>query len=448
MSKLTKDSVFSALLKMAVPMLAGTFALNAYNLTDTWFVSRLGTEALAAMSFTFPVVMLLGFVMRGLGTGAMTIIARALGAGRHKTASRITTHAIFLASIIAVIFTAIGIVSVKPVFLKLGASGSILVMTQQYMNIWYLGLVVRVLQSMFGDIIIGTGNSKAASSLMVAGTVINFALDPVMIFGFFGFPRMGIQGAALATVLSEAAVLVGAFYVLHKKHRLVTFFYHSPKRILASWRRILYISVPSAISSVLTPISSAVVLKIVSSFGPAAVAACGVASRIELFAFMVPMTVGMSLVPFVAQNYGAGRFDRIKTARKGTIIFALIFGLTISFAFLVIIRPVAAFFSKDAEVINVLVKYIYITCFGYGFLETHRYCGFYMIGIHKPVSSAMLNIVRVIVLLVPLSFIGAKTFGLSGIFFGRLSADLISGVVGILWTGKVLNSKVRRAEAS
>jgi len=95
MALLVKDRVSSTVIRMAVPMLAGTFAMNAYNLVDTWFVSRLGTNALAAMSFTFPVVMLLGFIMRGLGTGAMTVVAHALGRGKQKTAARITTHAAF-----------------------------------------------------------------------------------------------------------------------------------------------------------------------------------------------------------------------------------------------------------------------------------------------------------------------------------------------------------------
>lgn len=441
MAQLIRGSVSKTLMRMAVPMLAGTFALNAYNLTDTWFVSRLGTSALAAMSFTFPVVMLLGFTMRGLGTGAMTLVAHALGGGRQKTASRITTHAAFLSSIIALILAVAGIFTIEPVFSRLGATGDILLMTRQYMRIWYLGLAFRVLQMTFGNIIIGTGNTKAASLLMVSGTVLNFILDPIMIFGLLGFPRMGIQGAALATVLSETVVMAAAFYILHKKHGLVAFGNHTRRRILASWRRILDFGVPSTLSSVLTPISSAILVRIVSGFGHAAVAAIGVASRIEMFAFMIPMTVGVSLVPFFAQNYGARRFDRIRTARKGTIMFALVYGLVVAGIFMAIARPLAGLFSKDREVIDVLVRYLYITCFGYGFMEVHRYCGFCMIGIHKPASSAVLNIIRVVVLFIPLVLLGARTFGLSGVFGGRLITDVAAAAVGIVWTARVLEKE-------
>ncbi|MDD5539008.1 MAG: MATE family efflux transporter [Candidatus Omnitrophica bacterium] len=447
MPLLVRDRVLPTIMRMAVPMLAGTFAMNAYNLTDTWFVSRLGTDALAAMSFTFPVVMLLGFVMRGLGTGAMTVVAHALGRGKQKTAARITTHAAFLSSGVALCLTVAGLLTIRPLFTRLGATGEMLVLTQRYMWIWYCGLVIRVIQMMFADIIIGTGNTKAVSFLMVAGTALNFVLDPMMIFGLWGWPKMGIQGAALATVISETLVLMWAYYFIHKRYHLILFTSHTRLRIVASWRRILRIGIPTVLSSVLTPISAAVVIKIVSGFGEAAVAATGVAGRIEMFAFMIPMTVGMSLVPFVAQNYGARRFDRIKTVRKGAMMFALIFGFVIAGVFLLIARPLGRLFSSDSEVVDILVRYIYITCFGYGFLEVHRYAGFCMTGIHQPVASAFLNAVRVIVLMIPLAYFGAKFFGISGIFWGRLATDICSAIIGIVWTGKILKRESQESGA-
>lgn len=439
MPLLVKDRVFPTIVRMAVPMLAGTFAINAYNLTDTWFVSRLGTDSLAAMSFTFPVVMLLGFVMRGLGTGAMTVVAHALGKGKHKTAARITTHAVFLSSTVAMGLMVAGLLTIKPLFMRLGASGEVLILTQQYMAIWYWGSIIRVLHIMFADIIIGTGNTKTVSALMVGGTVLNCILDPIMIFGLLGFPKMGIQGAALATVISQTFVLAAAFYFIHKKYKLILFVSHTRRRIAVSWRKILHIGIPSMLSSILTPVSAAVVIRIVAGFGKAAVAAIGVASRIEMFAFMIPMTVGMSLVPFVAQNFGARRFDRIRAVRKGAMIFALIFGFFIVLVFLFIARPLGKLFSSDPKVVDILVQYIYITCFGYGFLEVHRYAGFCMTGIHRPLLSAFLNTIRMIILMIPLAYFGAKFFGISGIYWGRLVTDICAGIIGIIWTGKILN---------
>lgn len=442
MSKLTRDSVSSTLIHMAVPMLAGTFSLNAYNLTDTWFVSRLGTNALAAMSFTFPVVMLLGFVMRGVITGAMALVAHALGGKRQERAARLTTHAIFLISLICILITIAGLFSIKPLFTKLGASGEVLAMTRQYMGIWYWGMIVLGIHVLLGDIIMGSGNTKMASLLMVSGTAMNFILDPIMIFGLLGFPKMGIRGAALATVLSEAMVMAAALYITHRKLHLLTRLALSLKRIFISWRRILRLGIPSMFSMILTPISSAIVIRIVAGFGEAAVAACGVAGRIEMFAFMIPMTVGMSMVPFVAQNFGARRYDRILTARRGTMIFALGFGLFIAVIFLMVIRPIATLFSTDQRVISVLVRYIRITCLGYGLLEVFRYAGFCMTGLHRTKASAMLNVIRALFLLIPLSLLGAYLFGLTGVFVGRLLSDILSGSIGLVWSGRIIREQM------
>lgn len=440
MPRLVKDSVKKTIVRMAVPMLAGTFAMNAYHLTDTWFVSRLGTDALAAMSFTFPVVMLLRFITRGLSAGAMTLVAHALGRKDHKTAATLATHAMFLSLICVGVISLAGLMTIGPLFRQLGAGGEVLTLVEQYMRIWYLGIVFMVIPMMANDVIIAAGDSKAASLLLVGGTVLNTILDPIMIFGFFGFPRMGISGAALATILSQAVMCVGAFEVLGEKHRLLSFADHSWEHIVSSWKRILHIGIPSTISSILTPLAIAVVTRIVAGFGYAAVAACGAAGRIEMFAFMIPMTVGMSLLPFVGQNYGAQRVDRIKEARKFTFSFALIFGAVTAGIFQLTARPLAGLFSNDPKVVTVLVQYMTIISLGYGFTEAHRYAGFYLTGIHRPVSAAVLTVIRVFVLLVPLSFIGARLFGITGVFGGRLLTDVLAGVIGIIWSGRALKS--------
>lgn len=440
MSRLVENGVFKTLVNMAVPMLAATFAMNAYNLTDTWFVSRLGTDALAAMSFTFPVVMFLRFLIHGIGSGAMTTMAHALGEKKQQRAAELTTHALFLILILSCIISGAGLFTVKFLFAHLGASGRILTLTSQYMGIWFWGLVVVALQMVILDIIIGTGSSKTTSLLVVAGTVINFILDPLFIFGLFGFPKMGIRGAALATILAQMFTLIASVYILYNRHRLISFSSWRHSQILDSWKRILHLGIPSMLSSILTPLSAAVIIKIVADFGPGAVAACGVATRIEMFAFMIPMTVGVSLVPFVAQNYGARRFDRIESARKGTMTFALSYGLAAAAIFLFIARPLAGIFSNNPDVVDIITQYIRVTCFGYGFLETHRYAGFYMVGIHQPVSANILNVIRIIVLLIPLSFIGAKVFGLLGLFWGRLLSDVAAGIIGIIWSRKILTN--------
>lgn len=442
MSRLVRDSVGSTLVRMAIPMLAGTFAINAYQLTNAWFVSRLGTETLAAISFTFPVVMLFAFVTRGLGTGAMTLVAHALGAGDHQKASTLTSHALLLGVVFAIVMSTLGLLTVTPLFSALGASGDVLSQAAAYMRIWYLGSVVMVLQVVASDVVIATGNTKAISALMVGGTVANVFFDMGLIFGRFGLPKMGITGAALATILSQFLALCGAFYMLRRKFRLIDFGTIG-RGILASWGAILRFGIPGALGMIMTPLGSAVITRLVAGYGTAAVAAAGVAGRIEMFAFMIPMTVGMSLIPFVAQNYGAGRLDRVRTARRGSMTFAVLYGVFIGAMFVLFADHMARLFSEERAVVDVIKAYIYITCAGYGCLEVHRYAGFCLMGTHRPLQASLLDIIRIGVLLIPLATAGSLLLSLHGIFFGRLATDLAAGLVGIWWSGYVL----RRAEA-
>jgi putative MATE family efflux protein len=440
-SKLVDKSVPKTIIGMAVPMLAGTFAMTMYHLTNAWFVSRLGTEALAAISFTFPVVMFLMLLIRGIGSGAMPLVAHAIGERDHKKAAILTTHALFLGVPFAAVVSVLGILTITPLFSRLGASGEVLIFITHYMKIWYLGTVIVVLQMVMMDIIISTGNTKAVSFLLVSSTVLNAFLDIGLIFGMSGMPKMGIAGAALATILSQAATLVVAFYIVVKRLKLIDTSVFTPAALFNSWGKILRFAIPGSLGMIMHPISFAVITKLAAGYGTAAVAAMGVASRIEMFALMIPMTVGIPLVPFVAQNYGARRMDRIRTARKGTMIFAVLYGIFIGLMLIIFAKPMARIFSTETAVIGVLCSYIYITSMGYGMAEVHRYAGFTMTGTHKPFQASALNILRVVVLLIPLTVAGSHLFKLEGIFWGRLATDILAGLIGVWWSGKILSSK-------
>ena len=438
MTGLIKHGVNVTLFKMAFPMLAGTIAVNAYNLTDTWFVSRLGTGPLAAMSFTFPVVMVVSFCIMGLATGTMAVVAHALGEGNRTRAARLTTHAFILALLLSLILMVAGLKSVSPLFTILGASGGVLDMVAEYMTIWYGGIISVTVLMILQNAIMGTGDTKSASITMMIGTVLNIILDPVMIFGWIGFPALGIAGAALATVTAQIFSLIYSFYILKKKHGLIKWKGFSVKSMIDSWNSILKLGVPSILSGILTPLSLALVTRIIAGFGPAAVAAMGASGRLEMFAFMIPMSLGMSLVPFIAQNYGAGRFDRILEARSSTMRFALIFGAATTVIFNVFSPFMAKLFSNDPTVIYIMVLNLRIVSFGYGMTEVFRYSTFCLTGIHRPLSSAFLNMTRSMLLLIPLSYLGAVLWGVAGVFWGRLATDAVSGLIGIKFSKKII----------
>jgi putative MATE family efflux protein len=433
---LVTKSVPRTLFSMAFPMLAGTFAINIYNLTDTYFVSKLGTLPLAAMGFTMPVVMLLGFAAGGLGTGVTNLVSHAIGRRDREAAATLATHGVLLTVSLSVVLCIACYFSMNVIFRGLGADDSTLPLIRQYMGILFLGGLTTALPMMGNGLLISASDSKSASRLMLAGTAVNVLLNPILIFGYLGAPAMGIAGSALATVLAQSLATVWLLYLLARKHRLLVLKRWPLADYFRSFRQILSFAIPSVLSMVLMPLSAAVLTWILSRFGPEVIAAVGAAGRIEMLAFVIPMALGMSLMPFVSQNFGAGRGDRIVEARGLCFRFALAYGALIAIVFLIAAPALASAFTSDPLVKSTLVSYIRIICFGYGTLEVHRYCGFILTGLHKPVYATLLNAVRVLCLLIPLAYFGSR-FGPKGVFAGRLITDLVIGTIGIAWVSRV-----------
>jgi len=438
MSKLTESSVRTTLFRMAFPMLTGTIAMNTYNLVDTWYVSQLGTIPLAAMGFTFPVVMLFTFIAGGIGTGVTTLTSHALGKLERKTASLIVTHGVILVAILSAILSIIGYLTIGTIFGKLGANEQTLPLVKGYMRTWYIGAIFMAFPMMGNGILIALGDSRSASRFMATGAIANCILDPIFIFGWLGFPALGIWGAALATVLAQFISSMWLFYLLTRKHHLLRLMQPQFSLFFSTCKRIMGFAIPGSISMMLMPISSAVITALISKHGNEAVAATSAASRIEMFAFVIPMALGMSLVPFVSQNFGAKRFDRINEARIYATRFAFFYGLFIAIVFYLIAPFLSEIFTKDVAVAKIFISYVRTVSFGYGMMEVHRYCGFFLTGIHKPIIATILNGFRIMVLLIPLSILGSSYFGITGIFTGRLITDIIAGTLGLLAASKVL----------
>ncbi len=435
MSVLVRQSVTRTLFSMAFPMLAGTFAMNAYSLTDTWFIAQLGTRPLAAMGFIFPVVMLLTCVARGIGSGVTALVSHSVGRQDHQGAARLVTHGMVMTLAVTILMSIAGYLLMAPIFTNLGADAALLPLVRDFMSIWYVGAVSMTLPMVGSGVLISMGDSKAASWLMIAGTAINTVLNPIMIFGYLGWPAMGIAGSALATVIAQSISTVWLIHLLWRRHRLIAW---SAEGWGDSLRRITGFSVPSILSMILMPVSATIITRLLSSFGHEAVAASGAASRIEMFAFVVPMALGISLTPFVSQNYGADCMDRVRKAQRVSTIFALGYGGLIAAVFVLCARPMAAVFTDDPKVAETLVLYIRIISFGYGMMEVHRYCGFFLTGMHKPVAATVLNATRVLVLLIPCSYLGAHFWGIAGVFGGRLVTDITVGCIGLVWVARTL----------
>jgi len=311
-SLLTEGAEGPLLARLTVPMIGGIFAISAFQLADTYFVSLLGTDHLAAMSFTFPVVMTVASVAMGLGMGASSTISRAIGAGDERRIRRLTTDGLLLAFCIVALVASVGLLTMDPLFRAMGATDEVLPLIEDYMRIWYLSVAVLVIPMVGNNAIRATGDTVTPGVIMTVAAVTNVILDPLFIFGLGPVPAMGIAGAALATALARAITLVAALWVLTFRCRLIDWNLPRFGEVMASWRDVVHVGIPAAATHLLEPVSGGVVVRMVAAYGTWAVAGVGAASRVEMLSFVVPRALGAILIPFAGQNWGAGRVDRVR----------------------------------------------------------------------------------------------------------------------------------------
>ena len=422
-------TIGKTMFKTALSMLPGTIAVSGYNLADTYFVSKLGTLPLAAMGFTFPVIMILGCIFHGLGVGVMATVAHAVGGSKSVKAARLVTSGMLLIVIISAILGIAGFLTMDWTFRQLGAEGEVCRPISEYMNIWYLGCVTGAIGMVGNSLLVAVGDSKLAGFFMMFGLVLNVFLDPLFIFDW-GF-GMGIAGAALATIISQLCGLILILTALNKRHRLLRFSTLTQKRLVRSaWKQIIRFAVPSMLGMILMPAGNGVITRIVANFGDEAVAATAAAGRLEVIAFMFPMSLGIGLMPMIAQNYGGKLYSRIVRCRKIAMNFALYYEIFMAAVYFIAAPYIVKYFTQDPKVAEIMIVYLRIIPWGFGFMEIHRYCGFFFTGCNYPHGSAWLAALRIIALLIPLSLLAMAFGSLNGLFTARLAADLLAGGIG------------------
>ncbi|MEM6428430.1 MAG: MATE family efflux transporter [Deinococcota bacterium] len=426
---LTQGAVGPLLARLTLPMIIGILSIITFNLADTFFVARLGTDQLAAMSFTFPVVLVIGSLALGLGVGASAVISRAIGEGDSSRVQRLTTDALSLALLIVISVGVIGLLTIDPLFHALGAEDEILGYIRTYMSIWYWGVGFVVVPMVGNSAIRATGDTRTPSLVMMVVAVVNIILDPMFIFGIGPFPELGIAGAAIATVIARAIVFIVSVWVLIARENMISFARVPWSDIFASWRAILYLGLPAAATQVIVPASLGVITRLVAAFGPEAVAAMGVASRVEALALTVIMALGSVLGPFVGQNWGAGEVGRVRLGIRLGQQFSVLFGVGMFAVLVLFAHPIAEVFSSEPGVVEVIILYLTVVGSSYGMQGVLQLSTTALNVLNKPFEAAGLSLLRMVGLYIPLALVGRYFFGLQGIF---AAAALASGIAGIL----------------
>lgn len=441
---LLNSDIATTLRKMTLPMIVAMVMLMTFGLVDTFFIGMLGTQQLAAISFTFPVTFTVISLNIGLGIGTSAVIAKQLGSGQQTQAKETATGALMLTMVLAIILAIVGVASIEPIFRLMGADLAQLVFIKEYMVVWYGAGVFLAMPMVGNSVLRASGDTKTPSYVMASGGLINVILDPILIFGWGPIPALGIQGAAIATLVAWAIGLFYILYVLAIKRGLIETKLLSWQQLKRSTGGILKIGLPAAGANMLTPISAGVVTAIVAEYGPAAVAAWGVGGRLESIASIVVLSLSMSLPPFISQNFGANKLTRVSQAYSLCIKFVVLWQLLI-FALLVLLSDlIASTFTDEPNVSTTIVLFLMIVPLGYGLQGVTILTNSSFNAIHMPMSALLLNMLRLFVFFVPFSFLGSYWYGLGGLFAAGVVANVAAGTVAFIWYKRVLASRLEQ----
>lgn len=418
---------------MMAPMVIGLIVIITNSLVDAYFVSQLGSAPLAAVSYAFPVSFIVGAIAMGLGTGTSSLASRLFGAGNQEKVRQIATHSMLLGLIAGLCVVIFGLLTLEEVFSLLGADEQTMPFVKDYMEIYYWGGIFLVIPMIGNAVLRAGGDAKTPSVLMASTAVINAVLDPILIFGWFGFPALGIKGAALASVLANVVFLIASLSILIFRENLIQFRKNTVAAILHSWNQILHVGLPAIASNLIAPMSTALVTSLISSFGQSAVAGFGLASRLEAFIIIIFMALGGAIAPFVGQNFGAQKFDRLKQGFVFCVAFSFIYALFCIGFFILSVDTLLGFFTTDPEVIKTAKIQLLYCPWGYGFLGLAVIANGSFNALGKPMPAMTISIGRTLLVYVPLAYWLASSMGIRGVFIAQVLANLLAGIVGFIW---------------
>ena len=429
---LTEGSILRSVLHLGIPTIAISLLQSGFNLVDMFFVGKLGATALAAVTVSGIVIALLITVAVGISIGTLSLVARFWGAKSYRQAALVVGQSFYISLLLSIFFGIGGWFVARPLLCFLGGKGEVLELAVVYFRIISAGAWTIFIFVTFSSALRGAGDAWTPFKIMAFGVVLNCILDPILIFGWGGIPPMGVHGSALATVFSRLAT-TGIIILLAKKGRTHLDLSGVFGRInLPLMGRIIRIGFFSSAEMLIRSLAVIGLLKIVSPFGTAALAAYGIGTRIRIIAMMPGVGMGYAAGTLVGQNLGAGLPDR---GRKSTWLAWKIYGVLLMPVILVLLLfsgNVVGFFNRDPLVLAEGIKLINYIAISLIFLSFTLVLGKALHGAGDTRGPMVITFISMLAMW-GLSWIGSNLRGLEGVWQGILAASILNSLLIIYW---------------
>ena len=438
---LKEENIDKALFKLGIPMVISLLVAALYNVVDTYFVSGLGKEAVAAVSVAFPIQLIFLGIGLTFGAGAGSYISRLLGAKNNKEANIVATVSLFSSAIMAIIIAIVLFYSLDSVMKFIGATPVIMELAKTYTSLFIIGGVLGAVNVTLGNLAVSQGAAKISLKAMIVGSLSNIILDPIFIFKL----NLGVKGAAIATLI--ARVITSLMYLIYfiGDKNLIKIKIQNFKPTVAIYKEILKIGISLLILQILQTIAISKISYAASFYGEEAIAAMGIVLRIVTLGTNVVAGYMKGLQPIAGFNYGAKNYERVQEAIKSSIKWTTLFCIVWTAIIYLFTPSILSIFGKDKDVLRIAIPalraaVIMFITFGFQFTYATLY-----LAIGKALAGAFLNSLRQGIVFIPVILLLPKMMGLDGVIYAQAISDVLTTIITVpfaLSVSKQLESKI------
>ncbi len=431
--------VHGLLIKMAAPLMLSMLVMALYNIVDSIFVGKFSTDALTAVSFCMPFQNL--NVAFGVGTavGMSALLSRYLGAKEYAKAEKVAHNGFILAAINYLIFFTIGCFA-EPIMIAMAAGkaseqtiadGTIYLQITQWLSI------APMIQMMFERLLQGTGRTNYIFFMQASGAIFNIIMDPILIFGLLGFPRMGVKGAAIATVFGQMLGCLIGFILNKRVNKELALSIRKLRPHLQTMKDIYKIGIPSIILQAVGALMNFSLNMILAPLSDLAVTTFGAYFKLQSFVFMPIFGLNNASVPIIAYNYGFDRRDRLEHAMRLGVRYGVVLMSIGTALFWLIPEQLMAIFSAPPEMISMGVVALHIMSLNFPFAGYAIMRGAAFQALGKSIYSMNISLVRQLAIIIPLAFIFSKIGGVDMVWWSFPCAEVCGVTMSVLYTRQI-----------
>lgn len=425
--------ILPTLLRLSVPAIIAFTFHTTFNFVDRLFVSRLGAIELGALGMAFTVQSILITIGSGTGIGASSLIARFIGAGKKDKANNTAEHTLLIILGLSLFFTILGPFLTRPLFVLLGASEQMLPYILSYINIVLYGSFFQFFAMIGNGILRGEGNTVTPMQVMILGTLVNIALDPLLIFGIGPFPALGVQGAAIATVIGRAVSCILLTVSLFGTKNIVVLNMRAFRYQGSILRGIFAVGGPTIVGQLSNSLGLSLLFILLRPYGDMAKSAFTLGFTYQQVAILPIIGIAQGSLTMTGQNFGAKEFRRVRAVIQKSLLFCMVLMSVFALVMIVGRGSLVRVFSDVAEVIRIGRSMLLIFALGFPFIAARFILSSFFQGLGKGFAAFVINFSYIILFAMPLALLLSRVIGIEGIWIGIVAGNLLSSVLGAVW---------------